>query len=242
MKHTVMLERTPPAETAAFPQGVTTAFENLFGLHAVEMTEIVFINHAEPDYQARPMNGVPGDPPLSEKGRNQAMRLAMRLRSASIDAVYTSTARAAVETALLIAASQDLPMTREPQLREIAFNDESTNGHGPDVQKTATDALMRFLNKPRWDSLRGFEPSRQFRHRAVQAVEGIMAHNPGKRIVVVTHRGVINAYLSMVLDIGRDMFFLPEYASISVLRFHGDLHAVQNLNDVAHLAPTSSPS
>ena len=58
----------------------------------------------------------------------------------------------------------------------------------------------------------------------------------------MTHAGVINAYLSMVLDIQRDMFFLPEHASISVLRVLRDLWAVQNINDFSHLLPTFSPS
>ena len=53
---------------------------------------------------------------------------------------------------------------------------------------------------------------------------------------------MINAYLSMVLDIQRDMFFLPEHASISVVRVLRDLWAVQNINDFSHLLPTFSPS
>ena len=75
----------------------------------------------------------------------------------------------------------------------------------------------------------------------MQAVEGIVAHHAGKRVVLVTHAGAINAYFSTVLDIARDMFFLPEHASISVLRVLRDLYAVQNLNDFSHLLPTFSP-
>jgi len=74
----------------------------------------------------------------------------------------------------------------------------------------------------------------------VQAIEAIIARHSGQTVVVVTHRGVINAYLSMVLDIGRDMFFLPEHSSISHLRIHQDLYALQNINDVAHLMTTFS--
>jgi probable phosphoglycerate mutase len=74
----------------------------------------------------------------------------------------------------------------------------------------------------------------------VQGVDAIISRHPGERVVIVTHAGVINAYLSMVLDIPRDMFFLPEHASISVLRVLRDLYAVHNLNDYTHLLPNFS--
>ncbi len=242
VNHIVTLERAPSrTHIAAFPEGVATAFENLFGVHATDSTELIFVNHGEPEDCAALRNGTRADPPLSEKCRCQAMRAAMRLRSEKIDAIYSSTARVALETAVLIAAAKDLPMRRTPQLREVEFHGDAENELS-DVQKTAAEALVRFINKPRWDGLRGFEPSRQFRHRVVLAIEGILANNPGRRVVVVTHQGVINAYFSMVLDIGRDMFFLPRHASISELRFHGDLYALNSLNDVAHLMPTFNPS
>ena len=115
------------------------------------------------------------------------------------------------------------------------------NGTEDDPQKVASEVLSRFVNHPRWDAIEGMEPSKQFRRRAVQAVDGIAKRHPGQRIVVVTHAGVINAALSTVLDIQRDMFFLPEYASITSMRVLRDLHAVQCLNDFSHLLPTFSP-
>ena len=75
-----------------------------------------------------------------------------------------------------------------------------------------------------------------FRRRVIQAIEGIIAKHPGERIAIVCHGGVINAYLSMVLGIQRDVFFMPSHASVSTVRSAGDLYAVTQLNDTAHLA------
>ena len=94
----------------------------------------------------------------------------------------------------------------------------------------------RFTTEPRWDSLPGFSSSRAFRRRAIQAVEGAIACNPARRVVVVTHSSVINAYLSMILAIPRDVFFAPEHASISVVRWSEDRYGLRTLNDVAHLS------
>jgi probable phosphoglycerate mutase len=229
-----------PASDSATMVGT---FENLFRLNSTDTTELIMVRHAEPDYRAANGSHEAPDPLLTERGRSQAIRLAQRLRTTQVDAIYSSTMRRAIETATIVAAAKDLPIISAPQLREVAVGARVLrNGAKDDPQKLASQVLMRFLNNPRWDAIEGLEPSREFRNRVIQAVDAIMTRHPGQRVVLVTHAGVINAYLSMVLDIQRDMFFLPEHASISVLRVLRDLWAVQNINDFSHLLPTFSPS
>lgn len=228
-------------DDGVYAVAVETAFDKIFRLEDADATELILVRHAEPDHRAARTNGAAWDPPLSERGRQQAMRLAMRLRRAEVERIYTSTARVALETAALLAAAKDLPMIRTPQLQGVRFHSGSLNGASGDPSKMTADVTLRFINQPRWDSLRGFESSRDFRHRAVQTVESIISRHTGERIVLVTHESVINAYLSMVLDIGRDMFFLPEYTSLSTLRVLRDAYGVQSINDQAHLLPTFNP-
>jgi len=214
-------------------------FENLFRLASTDTTEIIMVRHAEPNYYATTGTHEAPDPPLTERGRCQGVRLAERLQDTSIDAIYSSTMLRAMETAQIVAGAKGLPVIRNPQLREVAIGPRVlSNGTEEDPKKLASEVLVRFLSNPRWDAIEGLEPSRPFRHRVVQAVDGIIGQHPGGRVVLVTHAGVINAYLSMALDIPRDMFFLPEHASISVLRVLRDLYAVHNLNDYSHLLPT----
>ena len=229
----------PRASDPAYAVAVNEALERLFALPATDATELLLIRHAEPDLRRAALGRGPLDPPLTERGRCQAMRLAMRLRPLEMEAIYTSTARAALETAALVAAAKDMPMIRAPQLRDVAVH-TARNGHR-DPERLATEVVVRFLNRPRWDALPGVEPTRQFRHRAIQALEGIVSRHPVATVVVVTHHSVINAYLSMILDIGRDMFFLPDHSSVSVVRVVRDLYGVRNLNDTAHLLPAFSP-
>jgi len=222
----------------AYQAAVSEALDHIFLLQSAEATELLLVRHAEPDVRGAQKAGNP-DPPLTERGRCQAMRLAMRLRRERLDAIYTSTARAALETAAVVAAARDMPMIRAPQLGGINCNPR-TPGRA-DRRRLATEATVRFLNNPRWDALPGFEPSRQFRHRAIQTIESIVSRHPGQRVALITHEAVVNAYLSMVLDIRRDMFFLPAHGSISAVRVLHDLYGVQNLNDCSHLMQTFAP-
>jgi probable phosphoglycerate mutase len=59
---------------------------------------------------------------------------------------------------------------------------------------------------------------------------------PGRRVVVVTHGGVLNVFLSHVLGTETLLFFHPEYTSIS--RVHVarlGQRSVASLNETAHL-------
>lgn len=237
----VISKKPPPQSSrAASPETLNRIPRTLFALKAVKATELILVHDAEPDYRAAVKSKNLVDPPLTERGRWQAMRLAMRLRRLPIDAIYTSNMRRALETAVFIAAARDLPMIRLPQLREININANAFEGAAFDAIGPR-QAVVRLWGDPRWGSLPGFEPSYQFRQRVAQAMDGILAHHAGQRVVVVTHAGVINAYLSTLLDIPRDMFFLPEHASLSVVRVLGDQPAVQRLNDSAHLLSTFAP-
>jgi len=93
----------------------------------------------------------------------------------------------------------------------------------------------RFAEDPRWDALPGFGPSGEFRKRAIQAIEGVLAGHQGRRSVIVTHSSVINAFVSMLLEVPRDIFFAADHASLCVVRARGELHAVRTLNDTSHL-------
>jgi probable phosphoglycerate mutase len=235
MKSSVLDPTRVSSNPALYPGAFTIALNSLFHPRATDTTELVLVRHAEPDGRIATTHIDPFDPPLSERGRCQAILLAQRLKGRDLDAVYTSTMRRALETAAIIGAASGLPVISSAQLREIAMNPRALNGYPGDQQKLASDMVLRFINKPRWDAIKGLEPSRQFRHRVIQEFESIAAQHTAQRVVVVTHAGPINAYLSMILGIERDMFFLPEYASISSVRILHDLYSVQNLNDASHL-------
>ncbi len=217
------------------PGALQQAFDRIFRLDEVETTELLLIRHAEPDYNAGDATERPGDPPLMAAGRNQAMRLAVRLRTLPVDAIYASTRRRARETAAFVAAAKDMPVATSHDLREIDFDRTAMGPLGAGSYDTALELARRFVSQASWDSLPGFEPARDFRRRVLVGLEAIVSRHPGERVVVVAHGGVINAYLSTLLNIPRDMFFLPEYTSITTVRVCNDLYALRGLNDHAHL-------
>ncbi len=75
------------------------------------MTLIFLVQHAEKEPG-------PGDPGLTDAGRQQAGRTAQWLYGCSLNAVYSSPLRRAVETAEYIAGAAGLSVQRDVRLRE----------------------------------------------------------------------------------------------------------------------------
>jgi probable phosphoglycerate mutase len=207
-------------------QDIQDELDDLFRLENEGAGELVLIRHAEPARE----HGVSGDPLLSCDGLEQAERLAERLRAPRVDAIYTSPERRAFQTAKLIADCSGRPLEVVEGLREIDFN----TGITP-ASVSVSDYAERFARDPIWDSLPGFAPGGPYRRRVISAIEAVLAENDRRRVAVVTHASAINAYLGMLLCIPRDLFFTPEHASISIVRWQGDRFGLRSLNDVAHL-------
>jgi len=179
------------------------------------------------------------DPPLSEIGLRQAELVGRRFAEERVDAVYSSTLVRAYTTGSAIAHWHGLEPVRVADLREVeVFRDIP-----PQLsveQYLGTPLFLgvreRMIVEKRWDVYPFSEASAEFRKRTVNAIEGIVATNEAKRVVVACHGGVINAYLAHHLGIGYDMFFRPAHTAVNVVRAgHNGVRSLHSLGDVHHL-------
>ena len=177
----------------------------LIGVEGV--TEVWLVRHADVYDQGE----VVADPSLSPLGRRQAERLAQRIKSVKVDAVYSSPLRRALQTA---AALRDR-VEADPRLTEVraSFSD------GRVELQESRDAVI--------ERMRG-------------AVDTAVAAHPGGRIVMVTHGIAILTYLGDILRLTPGTLRLfPDFTSISVVRIKGDRRMAGSLCDTAHLEPVA---
>jgi 2,3-bisphosphoglycerate-dependent phosphoglycerate mutase len=180
------------------------ALEALFLIGVEGVTEVLLVRHGD-SYQD--LTDVE-DPPLSALGRDQARRLAERVRQLEPAAVYSSPYRRALQTAQAI--SNDVRV--DHRLVEIALD-------------VGEDGSLDFKEDP----LAAAE-----RMRSV--LDDIVNEHTGRRVVVVSHGAAIIACLSDVLRLGPGQLrVLPYYTSISTVRVLGDRRMVGALGDTAHL-------
>lgn len=210
----------------------------LIGVEPV--TELCFVRHGQQAILAGagPF-GDAIDPPLSEIGRRQAELVGRRFANQRVDVVYSSNLQRAQSTGLEIARWHGLEPVPVADLREVeVFRDIP-----PEMsveQYLGTPLFLgvreRMIAEKRWDVYPYSEASAEFRKRTVNAIEGIVATNDAKRVVIACHGGVINAYLAHHLGIDYDMFFRPAHTAVNVVRAgHNGVRAVHALGDVNHL-------
>lgn len=212
--------------------------ERLYLLGVEGVTEVLLVRHAE---QERDLNGPVGesrDPPLSERGREQARLVGEALSTVRLDAVFASGLQRALNTAEEIAGHHELDVNVIEDLRE-----HETFRDIPDDQ-TALQAMprellrglqARLLAERSVDVYPYSETSYEFRKRAVNAVEQAIASQRAERIAVVCHSGVINIYVSHIMKSPYDLFFGPNHTSINVIAAGDGRRIVRSLNDARHL-------
>jgi broad specificity phosphatase PhoE len=206
------------------------------------MTEriLYLVRHGESDFGSRDFTtverGDQWDPPLGERGREQAELLAKRLLAMEPPvAVYCSPLRRARETVAPFAAASGVDVGYEDGLME-AYLGEWEGKPFEEILAADERMLHRVRNQePIWRHAPGVEELAPFRARVRDAVEGILARHPEGNVLVVCHGAVINAYVAPLLGVEHEMFFIPENTSLNSVVVDGDLRRVRFLNDHLHL-------
>lgn len=215
-------------------------FDRAFLTGVEGVTELVFVRHGEqfiPDPRSGPV-GDSFDPPLSERGRQQARLVGERFSTQKVDAVYTSPLKRAYDTGAEVARHHRLQPIVLPDLREVeVFREIPPDKSAVEFLGSALVAALRerMLNERMWDVYPYSESSFEFRKRTVNAVEAILAENEGNRVVIACHGGVINAYIGHIIGARYDMFFRPAHTSVSIVAAGEGIRALHSLNDVRHL-------
>jgi broad specificity phosphatase PhoE len=164
-----------------------------------EPQELLLIRHGQSTANAMGVWQGQMEFPLSEEGRIQARKVGKALAGERIDGIYSSPLGRAFETAEIV--------VRETNFRGAVVPVEGlTERRGgllegtTRAQRVARDPELerKFLELPedeRW-RLVGAETDEEILHRFERALSDIRArHAAGERMVVVTHGGVMRAFL-----------------------------------------------
>lgn len=192
--------------------------------------ELLLIRHGLP-LRRQTDDGSAADPPLSERGRAQAEAMARWLADERFDALYASPMLRARETAEPLARAQGLELRIEPGVAEF---DAESDVYVPLEQVKEEDPA-------RWKEMidTGFYlggDAAVFRDTVIDALDGLVAAHAGERIAVVCHGGVINAWVSTVLEVSKLFLFEPDYTSVHrFLVARSGEKSLKSLNESAHL-------
>jgi len=200
---------------------------------------LILVRHGQSEANlARKIQGQ-SDGDLTEQGHREAELTALRIADLGpIHAIYTSPQQRALKTAAAIGARLGGTPIVVDGLREInlgvidGLNSEESEALYPGLLKRWADDDLALV-------FPDGEPLLSSYQRAVDVIHGIVNNHPDQSVVVVTHGGVLAAYLSYTLD-GRfsiKRIYGLHNCGITVLDINGDGTAkVFSYDEHGHLA------
>lgn len=153
---------------------------------SLPMTQVILVRHAEsmpsPDIQE-------ADWPLSPRGLQQAECLARGFRAITIDAIFSSPYRRAVDTVRSLSAQTGREIQIEQNLRERKVCDELGRDRLELLRKAWADFGF---------ALPGCESGHDCQGRMVECIRNLADRHSGQTMIVVSHGNAIALYLNSI--------------------------------------------
>jgi len=159
---------------------------------------LVLVRHGESVGNAERRLQGRADYPLSERGVEQSRRLARRLSSAPLRAIYSSPLARARQTADALSEATGLEVVDLPDVQEYDFGELS--GVTLDEYRLLVNPAQRYI-QGEFPPIAGEEGRDHFRERVCEALWGLADGHRGETVAVVCHGGPIVAFVLEVLGL-----------------------------------------
>ncbi len=191
--------------------------------------QLILVRHGQPDV---PTSGHTGNPPLTERGHEQAAHAARALGKERIDRIVSSGMVRADETAAPLAAALAQPITIVPDLGEIdRWGGEYASIEA--IRHKGAEEWGRFLAGPL--AYLGVDPEK-FRSETLAGFASVLNSGEEKTVAIFTHGFPINLLLSHALGLKDEARFVPSYGSFTRLAGKSlDALTVVSVNESGHI-------
>ncbi|MDD5093968.1 MAG: histidine phosphatase family protein [Dehalococcoidia bacterium] len=197
---------------------------------------LILVRHGETDWNHQRRLQGQHDLPLNELGIAQAALIARSLQKETVEAIYTSPLRRALETAEAINRFHRLPIKGIDGLKEISAG-ELDGVQVADVKCKYPEFYRLWTINAAAARLPGGESLPEVQERVWESVQGILNNGHSGKVIVVSHFFVILSLLCKTLDLSLSEFrrFGMNVASITTLDFFGSQARLVCFNDTCHL-------
>jgi broad specificity phosphatase PhoE len=202
-------------------------------------TRVYFVRHGATQLTAENRFSGAGGVDLSDEGRAQVARLAVRIAGDEVAALYCSGMSRAVETAQILARPRALTPVQDDALREISHGRWEGLSR-QQVEEQFPEEYAAWEADPFTFAPVGGESGLSVLARALPAVRRIVSAHPDQTTVVVSHKATLRLVLSSLLGIDprgyRDRLDQSP-ACLNVVDFKDPIRArLMLFNDVSHYA------
>ena len=200
------------------------------------MTRFIVLRHGETEWNVAARIQGHGDSALTARGLAQAQSLAERIARESFDLLVSSDLGRAHQTAAMIAKRTHHPLIADPRLREQSFGEGEGLSY-EEVGRRYPNAFSPLRERNPDYAIPGGESRRAFHERAIGAFDAMAREHEGRRIVVVTHGGVLAALYRFINGIALSTpHGVPiTNAALNLIACTDGCWSIDAWNDEAHL-------
>lgn len=156
------------------------------------LTTFYLVRHGQTEWNEKGIVQGQLDSPLTKKGVKQAKDLGEKLKGIDFDLVYSSDLLRAKRTAEIVNKEHKLEITTNKLLRERHFGTlqgTSEEEWKKDFENLTNEQKFVYKHNPEYES------DSEISARLITALREIAIANPGKKILVVIHGGIIRTFL-----------------------------------------------
>jgi probable phosphoglycerate mutase len=204
------------------------------------VTELILIRHGETDWNVEHRIQGHTDIPLNRAGLEQAAAIGERFRDLDADVLVSSDLRRAMQTMSPIASLQGKPVSADERLRErnLGILQGKTR---EEAQRLAPEAFEIFRSRAPDAPLEHGESLATFANRVIGVLLELAEQHEGRRIVAVTHGGVLDiAYRhAAAISLEAPRTFPIHNASINTFQVQDKQFRLVDWGDISHLPDQS---
>lgn len=159
------------------------------------LATVFIVRHGETEWNMKRLIQGQKDSALTELGINQAKELAKELRKIKFDLVFSSDLLRAKKTAEIIVAEHNLAVETTELLRERNFGDfegkpvQALRAFDEFISTLSHEQMFKYKSSP------SVESDEEIATRLIIFLREAAISHPGKKILAVTHGGIMKALL-----------------------------------------------
>jgi broad specificity phosphatase PhoE len=199
------------------------------------MATLILARHGETAWNVEKVFRGRADVSLDEVGIKQADLLGKYLSSWELEAIYSSPAKRALDTANIIARRQKVSVHIVEGLIDFDFGEWQSLPE-QEVKRLHPAVLDEWHNNPHKVKMPGGESLDDVRERAVELVNDVLSRHQGN-VLLVSHRVVIKVLICYLLGLDNSHFWNinQDVCGITIFSYADGRLVLTRHNDTSHL-------
>ena len=200
------------------------------------MTSIYLVRHGQTAWNKEEIFRGRTDVPLDEIGLKQAELAGQYFKGMEIHAIFSSPLSRAWQTAEKVAELHNLKVQSLQGIADMSFGNWEGHPH-QEIRQNDSKTYRQWVETPHLVRLPGGEGLDDVRVRAMASLEEVIRLQPGKTLILVSHRVVNKVIICGILGLDNSHFWqiTQDPTAINLIQYKNGKYILSLMNETCHL-------